>query len=131
LAVDLEEMDVLTLSLYLAGFIEFIVEPSMGVCADMLEAVLAPILGNNANKEANKDAIEEEPSGKCHPNALRSTDSLANLLHLSLCLPGDGKHKADQQRFTIKKPWVATLAENKKLWKEQAARGKWAGWAGL
>ena len=79
------------------GFIEFIVEPSMGVCADMLEAVLAPILGNNANKEANKDAIEEEPSG-------------------------DGKHKADQQRFTIKKPWVATLAENKKLWKEQAAR---------
>lgn len=82
------------------GFIEFIVEPSMGVCADMLEVVLAPILGNSA-KDTNKskDAIEEEPTGD-----------------------GAGKHKSDQQRFTIKKPWVGILAENKKMWKEQAAK---------
>lgn len=82
------------------GFIEFIVEPSMGVCADMLEAVLAPILGNSAkDANANKDAIEEEPT-----------------------CDGSGKHKEGQQRFTIKKPWVNTLAENKKQWKEQAAK---------
>lgn len=36
---------------------------------------------------------------------------------------GSGKHKSDQQRFTIKKPWVGILAENKKMWKEQAAKG--------
>lgn len=48
------------------GFIEFIVEPSMGVCADMLEVVLAPILGNSAkDTNKNKDAIEEEPAGEC------------------------------------------------------------------
>lgn len=47
------------------GFIEFIVEPSMGVCADMLEVVLAPILGNSAkDTNKNKDAIEEEPTGE-------------------------------------------------------------------
>ncbi|KAK3915870.1 Calcium/calmodulin-dependent 3',5'-cyclic nucleotide phosphodiesterase 1 [Frankliniella fusca] len=79
------------------GFIEFIVEPSMGVCADMLEAVLAPILGKSTtDTSANKEAIEEEPA----------------------C---DQKHKSEQ-RFTIKKPWVAILAENKKQWKEQAAK---------
>ena len=50
---------------YAAGFIEFIVEPSMGVCADMLEAVLAPILGSSAKEGAAKDAIEEEPACKC------------------------------------------------------------------
>lgn len=82
------------------GFIEFIVEPSMGVCADMLEVVLAPILGNSAKDTSkSKDAIEEEPTGD-----------------------GAGKHKSDQQRFTIKKPWVGILAENKKMWKEQAAK---------
>lgn len=37
----------------------------MGVCADMLEVVLAPILGNSVkDASANKDAIEEEPSSK-------------------------------------------------------------------
>jgi hypothetical protein len=27
-------------------------------------------------------------------------------------------------KFKIKKPWIACLGENKKSWKEQAARGK-------
>lgn len=38
------------------GFIEFIVEPSMQVCSDMLETVLAPL---NV-----KDASEEPSNGK-------------------------------------------------------------------
>jgi hypothetical protein len=29
-------------------------------------------------------------------------------------------------KFKIKKPWTACLGENKKSWKEQAARGKLA-----
>lgn len=64
------------------GFIEFIVEPSMQVCSDMLESVLAPL-----------DAKEG------------STTS------------ADAKCK-------IVKPWINCLVENKKIWKEQAIRGK-------
>nr|XP_012224653.1 PREDICTED: calcium/calmodulin-dependent 3',5'-cyclic nucleotide phosphodiesterase 1A-like isoform X6 [Linepithema humile] len=69
------------------GFIEFIVEPSMQVCSDMLETVLAPL---NV-----KDTAPEEPSN------------------------GSG---GENRRFKIGKPWIACLAENKKIWKEQAVR---------
>lgn len=50
---------------------------------------------------------------------------MASILILAIHDSGDasGKHKVDQQRFTIKKPWIAILAENKKMWKEQAAKG--------
>ncbi|XP_015520224.1 calcium/calmodulin-dependent 3',5'-cyclic nucleotide phosphodiesterase 1 isoform X7 [Neodiprion lecontei] len=67
------------------GFIEFIVEPSMQVCSDMLESVLAPL----------------------NPK----TD-----------LPQESDPAAGENRFRIKKPWTHCLAENKKIWKEQAAK---------
>ncbi|XP_024937456.1 calcium/calmodulin-dependent 3',5'-cyclic nucleotide phosphodiesterase 1 isoform X3 [Cephus cinctus] len=67
------------------GFIEFIVEPSMQVCSDMLETVLAPL---NVKEEA------EDPSNGA---------------------------AANDRRFKINKPWIQCLAENKKIWKEQAA----------
>ncbi|XP_029161376.1 calcium/calmodulin-dependent 3',5'-cyclic nucleotide phosphodiesterase 1-like isoform X3 [Nylanderia fulva] len=66
------------------GFIEFIVEPSMQVCSDMLETVLAPL---NV-----KDTTEEPSNG------------------------------GENRRFKIDKPWTSCLAENKKIWKEQAVR---------
>ncbi|XP_071561068.1 dual specificity calcium/calmodulin-dependent 3',5'-cyclic nucleotide phosphodiesterase 1-like isoform X1 [Temnothorax nylanderi] len=68
------------------GFIEFIVEPSMQVCSDMLETVLAPL---NV-----KDTVDEPSNGS------------------------GGENK----RFKIGKPWIPCLAENKKVWKEQAVR---------
>ncbi|XP_037040128.1 calcium/calmodulin-dependent 3',5'-cyclic nucleotide phosphodiesterase 1-like isoform X4 [Bradysia coprophila] len=87
------------------GFIEFIVEPSMGVCADMLECILAPIApiackssGEDSNTLTGKvEAISEEEVPKNGPD-----DKPA--------------------RFRIKKPWINCLAENKKIWKEQAVR---------
>lgn len=56
------------------GFIDFIVEPSMGVCTEMLEVVLA--------------------SGASGPPT------------------------------ELNKPWTRCLSDNKKVWKDQAAKGK-------
>ncbi|CAK9825382.1 Dual specificity calcium/calmodulin-dependent 3',5'-cyclic nucleotide phosphodiesterase 1 [Anthophora retusa] len=68
------------------GFIEFIVEPSMQVCSDMLETVLTPL---NV-----KESVDESNDGS----------------------------GGEARRFKIGKPWIPCLAENKKIWKEQAVR---------
>ncbi|XP_044597165.1 calcium/calmodulin-dependent 3',5'-cyclic nucleotide phosphodiesterase 1-like, partial [Cotesia glomerata] len=65
------------------GFIDFIVEPSMQICSDLLEVALSPISTNH-----NKD----------------DTESLG------------------EKKFTIMKPWVQCLIENKKSWKELAEK---------
>ncbi|XP_061385871.1 dual specificity calcium/calmodulin-dependent 3',5'-cyclic nucleotide phosphodiesterase 1 isoform X1 [Danaus plexippus] len=77
------------------GFIDFIVEPSMGVCADMLECILGPLHSStkNSTSTAGPESISEESSGT-EPST----------------------------KFKIKKPWVACLTDNKKIWKEQAAK---------
>lgn len=47
------------------GFIEFIVEPSMGVCADMLECILGPLHSNTKNtaNASGQEPINEENTG--------------------------------------------------------------------
>ncbi|XP_069356078.1 dual specificity calcium/calmodulin-dependent 3',5'-cyclic nucleotide phosphodiesterase 1 isoform X2 [Maniola hyperantus] len=77
------------------GFIDFIVEPSMGVCADMLECILGPLHSSskNSTSTSGQEPINEESTGA-------------------------ETHK----KFKIKKPWVACLTDNKKIWKEQAAK---------
>lgn len=97
----------------------------MAVCSDMLEIVLAPIAplacksnaaqasprndsdaaGEGSGPMKNVNTIEEEPA-EHKPNA------------------AGGSHGDKHSRFHIKKPWVTCLAENKKIWKEQAVRGK-------
>ncbi|XP_076388395.1 dual specificity calcium/calmodulin-dependent 3',5'-cyclic nucleotide phosphodiesterase 1 isoform X2 [Megachile rotundata] len=68
------------------GFIEFIVEPSMQVCSDMLETVLVPL--------SAKESVDESNNGSA----------------------------AESRRIKIGKPWIPCLAENKRIWKEQAVR---------
>ncbi|XP_025152402.1 calcium/calmodulin-dependent 3',5'-cyclic nucleotide phosphodiesterase 1A isoform X7 [Harpegnathos saltator] len=68
------------------GFIEFIVEPSMQVCSDMLETVLAPLNVKDTGEEPSNSSGEES------------------------------------RRFKINKPWISCLADNKRIWKEQAVR---------
>ncbi|XP_026314494.1 calcium/calmodulin-dependent 3',5'-cyclic nucleotide phosphodiesterase 1-like isoform X2 [Hyposmocoma kahamanoa] len=76
------------------GFIEFIVEPSMAVCADMLEYILGPLhTSTKNNASTNQEAISEER--EVHETS---------------------------QKFKIRKPWVTCLSDNKKIWKEQAAK---------
>uniref|UniRef100_A0A1B0DP25 Phosphodiesterase n=1 Tax=Phlebotomus papatasi TaxID=29031 RepID=A0A1B0DP25_PHLPP len=100
------------------GFIEFIVEPSMAVCADMLEIVLAPIAPPLQCKSTPSTASQDEPS---------SGDSGRSLSVTEPTIPEESdqpKNYSDDKRsrFIIKKPWVTCLAENKKIWKEQAIR---------
>ncbi|KOB77986.1 Calcium/calmodulin-dependent 3',5'-cyclic nucleotide phosphodiesterase 1C, partial [Operophtera brumata] len=76
------------------GFIEFIVEPSMGVCADMLECILGPL--HTSSKSAATTGGSESISEDNTPNEVT--------------------------KFKIRKPWVACLSDNKKIWKEQATK---------
>ncbi|CAH4012681.1 unnamed protein product [Pieris brassicae] len=75
------------------GFIDFIVEPSLGVCADMLECILGPLHSNTKN-----------------------TTSTSQGAH------GQDNPSAEVTKLKIKKPWVTCLMDNKKIWKEQAAK---------
>ncbi|KAG5676141.1 hypothetical protein PVAND_005992 [Polypedilum vanderplanki] len=110
------------------GFIEFIVEPSMAVCSDMLETILAPIApitnNNNNNNSLSNKAI-----------ASVSEDNATNTLNVpgesgSSCSEAIVKTKNEEAknecekptRFKIKKPWTTCLAENKKIWKDQAVK---------
>ncbi|RZF34677.1 hypothetical protein LSTR_LSTR002759 [Laodelphax striatellus] len=74
------------------GFIDFIVDPSMSVCSDMLEVILTPILGQQDSQRAE----DQKSNNGETPDA-----------------PGT---------FVLKKPWIACLAENKRIWKEKAAQ---------
>nr|CAD7590018.1 unnamed protein product [Timema genevievae] len=87
------------------GFIEFIVEPSMGVCSDMLESILGPIHSSCKPQigEGARESISEEGELDRTKNGATSSPER----------PG---------RFKIKKPWVGCLVENKTTWKDQAVK---------
>jgi 3'5'-cyclic nucleotide phosphodiesterase len=115
------------------GFIEFIVEPSMAVCADMLEVILAPIapianssnnnslsnkaIGSSSNDEAAAStlSVPEEDEASSEAIVEKSDDKSSG------ASGADGDKPA---RFKIKKPWITCLAENKKIWKDQAVKGE-------
>ncbi|XP_052867554.1 dual specificity calcium/calmodulin-dependent 3',5'-cyclic nucleotide phosphodiesterase 1-like [Anopheles cruzii] len=165
------------------GFIEFIVEPSMTVCADMLEIVLAPIApitcnsnapaaaatggttttssGNNNNTNSNNNN-NNNVNNNTNVNNNSSIKSTTNTLSVpsnntnnneaissaeggeAPAKPAGGEAGSEggpsgagtsatakngavdpnekPNRFKIRKPWVTCLAENKKIWKEQAVR---------
>jgi len=46
--------------LCILGFIEFIVEPSMAVCSDMLEAILGPIHSSCKPSDGAQQSISED-----------------------------------------------------------------------
>ena len=111
------------------GFIEFIVEPSMAVCADMLEVILAPIApianSSNNNSLSNK-AISSSSNDEVAANTLNipeegSSEAIVCEKKDEISSGGDSEKLS---RFKIKKPWINCLAENKKIWKEQAVKGK-------
>lgn len=112
------------------GFIEFIVEPSMAVCADMLEVILAPIApianSSNNNSLSNK-AISSSGNDEGAANTLNVPEEASS--EAIVCdkkdeNPSSGGESEKPTRFKIKKPWITCLAENKRIWKEQAVKGK-------
>ncbi|XP_073986809.1 dual specificity calcium/calmodulin-dependent 3',5'-cyclic nucleotide phosphodiesterase 1-like isoform X3 [Rhodnius prolixus] len=73
------------------GFIDFIVDPSMAVCSDMLETLLAPVSApNNPGCDSKKN------------NVIGS------------------ENQDPENPFVMDKPWIPCLAENKRIWKEKA-----------
>lgn len=98
------------------GFIEFIVEPSMQVCSDMLETVLGPL---NV-----KESVDESANGKRFDNFNNCTVIIQNIYifptFIDSLIVGS---TAESNRFKIGKPWIQCLVENKQIWKEQAVRG--------
>ncbi|XP_032595165.1 calcium/calmodulin-dependent 3',5'-cyclic nucleotide phosphodiesterase 1 isoform X4 [Drosophila grimshawi] len=94
------------------GFIDFIVEPSMSIMSDMLEHILAPIAPVIKTKPA---PLTEEAVGVAEPEG--------DDAKLSTTCPMMRKSIASSaNKFTINKPWLTCLTENKKIWKEQAIK---------
>ncbi|CAO1301859.1 unnamed protein product [Diamesa serratosioi] len=117
------------------GFIEFIVEPSMAVCSDMLEIILAPIAplacssNNNNNLSSKSSAGTDDNNTLSVPNASNEAiikeeepNEATNSTASTTTASGVSTDKEKPKRFKIKKPWVTCLAENKKIWKEQAVK---------
>jgi hypothetical protein len=107
------------------GFIEFIVEPSMAVCSDMLECILAPIApitNNNNNNSLSSKAIAAEEGAT---NTLSVPGEGGSCSEAIVSKAEETEAKSDKPtRFKIKKPWTICLAENKKIWKDQAVKGE-------
>lgn len=136
------------------GFIEFIVEPSMAACADMMQYILGPIgIGppmkgfsddTNTPTQGKVDAVSEEvPPAGSNDNNSDSVSSVAPSPPVVAAAPASTDTDTDTDtdstptvianapkplndkpaKFKIVKPWIACLAENKKIWKEQAIKG--------
>ncbi|KAH8413271.1 hypothetical protein KR009_009547 [Drosophila setifemur] len=98
-------------------FIDFIVEPSMGVMSDMLEYILAPIAPISKGKPPT--LVEHEATGP-----------LTTAQSTMMAKPGEKREDMARKsltgstgtKFSIPKPWLICLAENKKIWKEQAVK---------
>ena len=89
-------------------FIEVIVEPSLAVCADLLELILTPIASQSGNKTTDNTIAEESQKSNSQPATTTN----------------DPQNPSQPQRIFIKKPWIACMKENKRIWKEQEAAGK-------
>ncbi|XP_050531307.1 dual specificity calcium/calmodulin-dependent 3',5'-cyclic nucleotide phosphodiesterase 1-like isoform X2 [Daktulosphaira vitifoliae] len=109
------------------GFIEFIVEPSMTVCSDMLEVILGPI---NLIPHVSAVNTDDLKSGdlNCQSEVAIACDAMSCSLEDAIggkdekSSTNNDKKEGTGKLFKIQKPWNECLNTNKKKWKEQAAR---------
>ncbi|XP_064535121.1 dual specificity calcium/calmodulin-dependent 3',5'-cyclic nucleotide phosphodiesterase 1 isoform X6 [Drosophila montana] len=94
------------------GFIDFIVEPSMTIMSDMLEHILTPIAP--AIKSKPGPLVEESATGVDIDSDETKKPNACVMTRKSLA--------SSTAKFSINKPWLACLSENKKIWKEQAIK---------
>ena len=133
------------------GFIDFIVDPSMMVLGDMLEFVLAPIAPMCKNVNISIDAGDVPVDGPTSKPSLRKRSTTCEAIEeanesktadvqiTSNKTTADSGAHADNEatgskstaaasafryKFAIRKPWLTCLAENRKIWKEQAIKGE-------
>ncbi|XP_039226959.1 calcium/calmodulin-dependent 3',5'-cyclic nucleotide phosphodiesterase 1 isoform X1 [Drosophila yakuba] len=114
-------------------FIDFIVEPSMGVMSDMLELILAPIAPMNKAKPST--LVEHEPTANSTTNSaivipnsgitpsMEKPQSRTEAKTTAAeCLARKSLTGSAASKFNIPKPWLSCLVENKRIWKEQAVK---------
>ncbi|XP_017105424.2 dual specificity calcium/calmodulin-dependent 3',5'-cyclic nucleotide phosphodiesterase 1 isoform X3 [Drosophila bipectinata] len=110
-------------------FIDFIVEPSMGVLSDMLEYILAPIAPMSKGKPGT--VIEHEVVGPAGASFISSSASKSSdrredkstaECSTTASMARKSLTSSTASKFSIPKPWLACLAENKKIWKEQSVK---------
>lgn len=115
------------------GFIDFIVDPSMSVCADMLEYVLAPIAPMCKNTNTSTDVDDTTTSASPNKSSLgkpscdaipEADETTKNGASGENGPSNESSAGTAKQKFQIRKPWATHLIENKKIWKEQAVKGK-------
>ncbi|TKR62824.1 hypothetical protein L596_026736 [Steinernema carpocapsae] len=101
------------------GFIDFIVEPTMVVCGELLNKMVEPLVSlpptdtlfppsNGLDRTASSNALSPLPEGR---NSSASPSSQIRRLPINY----SGK-------LDIPNPWVRYLQDNKQTWKERAAK---------
>ena len=100
----------------IAGFINFIVAPSMEVCSDMLDKIVAPM------EKLSRGTIDER--GPQH-TVLERVVSAATRGGEGAA--GDGKEGKDTTNgcpaFSIDRPWDPHIASNRDTWKQKSLEG--------
>ncbi|XP_053957620.1 dual specificity calcium/calmodulin-dependent 3',5'-cyclic nucleotide phosphodiesterase 1-like [Anastrepha ludens] len=108
------------------GFIDFIVDPSLSVMSDMLEYVLTPLAPMCKTTNASIDAGDAPVCGAaCIRNKTSASGAdESGTSASSQQEDGSGKPCAGKvaPKFSIRKPWLTCLNDNKKIWKEQSLK---------
>lgn len=97
-------------------FIEVIVEPSLAVCADLLELILAPVQSQSSTS-TTKTSIETTPTISEETTKTNVTDETPQ------ASTATAQNVSQPQKVIIKKPWIACMKENKRIWKNQEVTG--------
>ena len=85
------------------------------------EVILAPIAPLTCNSN-NKSITGNDENTLSVPNKISEAISEESSEVATSATSNNGSDEKPA-RFKIKKPWVTCLAENKKIWKEQAVKG--------
>ncbi|VDM43333.1 unnamed protein product [Toxocara canis] len=112
------------------GFIDFIVEPTMVVCGELLTKMVEPLVSlppsdslfppgaNGDGREGGTSSAALSPlpdTYSFHMSICRSSSSPSSIRRLPLNYSG---------KLEIPNPWTNFMQENKIRWKERAAKGK-------
>uniref|UniRef100_A0A913HR90 Phosphodiesterase n=1 Tax=Strongyloides stercoralis TaxID=6248 RepID=A0A913HR90_STRER len=98
------------------GFIDFIVDPTMSVCSEMLTKLVEPLVSLPSNDSlfppnANDNGASNSASPL--PDLKSPASPINNLRRIPLNYYG---------KLEIPNPWVKHLQENKSIWKERAIK---------
>ncbi|GAB6028201.1 Calcium/calmodulin-dependent 3',5'-cyclic nucleotide phosphodiesterase 1C, variant 2 [Chamberlinius hualienensis] len=115
------------------GFIDFIVEPSMNVCGDMLEKIsLAMQSSKTLDGSITEESFDQSSAssgqtkrvvGKSRfQRSVGSTGSVSSARSSDDSAPNSPRNAASPTPFDFKRPWASCLNDNKTKWKERAVR---------